>query len=261
MPLYCNGHTAIGTSILQGIITQLYCLEHNKKFLGMYIPRKIPDHCADCMKHYNNNKMKNTIDLFTLKKILFKKFSLPFFETLESDGNGEEFRDFTFNSTKLLEKYKELLHCKFCYKTDPSNNIIISVHIRRDDILNIKKRYLNNNYYIEIVEKIHEIIPEQKTVYIFSDSEINIPEFTKFNCVYFINTSIEESFDYMINSDILIISRSSFSYLPAIFNKNIVIYHPFWHSPFSNWLDSTSLRFQEKLKDSINHLKIKTNKN
>jgi hypothetical protein len=41
----------------------------------------------------------------------------------------------------------------------------------------------------------------------------------------------------LATADILIMSRSSFSYVGAILNRNgIVLYHPFWHPAPSSWI-------------------------
>ena len=53
-----------------------------------------------------------------------------------------------------------------------------------------------------------------------------------------INLDPIESLKGMATADALIISRSSFSYFAALFNKGIVIYYPFWHQPLKEWLIS-----------------------
>ena len=41
----------------------------------------------------------------------------------------------------------------------------------------------------------------------------------------------------LATADVLVMSRSSFSYVAAILNRRgIVLYHPFWHSALSSWL-------------------------
>ena len=41
----------------------------------------------------------------------------------------------------------------------------------------------------------------------------------------------------LATADILVMSKSSFSYLAAILNvTGIVLYHPFWHYPLADWL-------------------------
>jgi len=41
---------------------------------------------------------------------------------------------------------------------------------------------------------------------------------------------------HFIFADILIVAKSSFSFTPAIFNSNCVIYEPHWSKPLSSWV-------------------------
>jgi hypothetical protein len=53
----------------------------------------------------------------------------------------------------------------------------------------------------------------------------------------FINERAIDCIRKLATADILVMSRSSFSYLGAILNRNgIVLYHPFWHDAPSSWL-------------------------
>jgi hypothetical protein len=53
-----------------------------------------------------------------------------------------------------------------------------------------------------------------------------------------INLDPIETVKGMATADGLIISRSSFSYFAALFNRGVVIYFPFWHQPLKEWLIS-----------------------
>ena len=53
----------------------------------------------------------------------------------------------------------------------------------------------------------------------------------------FINEPTMTSIERLATADILVMSKSSFSYLAAILNVDgIVLYHPFWHYPPAGWL-------------------------
>jgi hypothetical protein len=57
------------------------------------------------------------------------------------------------------------------------------------------------------------------------------------NLVYCINDPPIDCLRKLATADVLVMSRSSFSYVGAILNKTgIVMYHPFWHSALSSWL-------------------------
>ena len=50
-----------------------------------------------------------------------------------------------------------------------------------------------------------------------------------------INESIEDTFTSLVLADVLVISKSSYSYIAGILSEGIVYYQPFWHSPLPNW--------------------------
>ncbi len=50
-----------------------------------------------------------------------------------------------------------------------------------------------------------------------------------------LNESIENTIHGMVISDELIMGRSSFSYVAALYNDGIVHYFPFWHRPLAHW--------------------------
>lgn len=119
-------------------------------------------------------------------------------------------------------------------------NFNIAIHVRRGDILanpnnsNLAMRYLANDYYFMVLKQVLSAIHSQKPVhiYIFSQGTKNdFPEFAKFeNLHWCLDMSAQESFSHMIYADILITSKSSFSYKPALISNGIKICpRNFWH--------------------------------
>ena len=57
------------------------------------------------------------------------------------------------------------------------------------------------------------------------------------NLVRCINEPAIECIRKLATADVLVMSRSSFSYLGGILNRHgIVVYHPFWHPAPSSWM-------------------------
>ena len=57
------------------------------------------------------------------------------------------------------------------------------------------------------------------------------------NLKLFINERAIDCIRKLATADILVMSRSPFSHLGAILNRNgIVLYHPFWHGAPSSWI-------------------------
>ena len=151
--------------------------------------------------------------------------------------------------------------------------IIIAVHIRRGELLVVESsRMLPNEYYISCIKALTDIlntnnikhefhihteqltkpitvtpshhgicerIKENITIY----PEDNFKElFTNIaNVIFHINEYPVKTLQDLTNSDILLASRSSFSYIAAIMKKKgCVLFHPFWHGLSNKWIPTTS---------------------
>lgn len=120
----------------------------------------------------------------------------------------------------------------------------IAVHVRRTVIIEGKiiqeddaahsLRWLNNDYYEKVLKQIlvNIKISIPIDIYIFSTGQADeFAEFSKYGNVHFC-TDMDEysSFLHLIRADLLITSKSSFSYKPAIINDGIkVCPKNFWH--------------------------------
>ena len=140
----------------------------------------------------------------------------------------------------------------------------IAIHARRGDVAYIAtdlSRILPNAYYLslarnlsrmldrlglayvfelhtEVPRKASSMAPADEGPRLFDPKAMGIEEFDSLpNLRKFINTDPIESIERMATADVLIISHSSFSYLPALLNVGgIVAYHRFWHRPMAEWL-------------------------
>ncbi len=107
-------------------------------------------------------------------------------------------------------------------KTD--SEFIVSIHIRRGDIGPGDKnlRYTPDDYYFFLIDEIYNYKPDAK-IYIFSESSFakqsNYSKYSQLNCIFKLGTSMTEAFNYMIQSDIFIMSASSFSVIPALYRR------------------------------------------
>jgi hypothetical protein len=58
------------------------------------------------------------------------------------------------------------------------------------------------------------------------------------NLVHRLNGRAIDCLEGLATADVFVMSRSSFSYVAAILNRSgVVLYHPFWHSGMSAWID------------------------
>jgi hypothetical protein len=204
--------------------------------------------------------IRNIIHSYNGDKILF---------LLELD---QGYREQCGTHTDLSEKFfsgQARKENKLFYKED---NFNIALHIRRGDIVSMKQnnssnweeRWLHNDYYANVLKNVLSAIPssEKAAVYLFSQgTEKDFPEFTQFsNIHYCLDVNAYDSFLHMVYADVLISSKSSFSYKPALLSKGIKICPgDFWHayplSPDFILADNIGNFDSQKLATALNIIK------
>ena len=127
-----------------------------------------------------------------------------------------------------------------------NKNFNVAIHVRRGDIMadpsnpNLAMRYLSNDYFQKVLSQVIEMVKTDKPVHIWFFSQgkpEDYPEFAHFpNLHWCMEMGAQESFLHMVYADLLITSKSSFSYKPALLNRGIkVCPENFWHGyPNSN---------------------------
>jgi len=126
-----------------------------------------------------------------------------------------------------------------------SSHFNIAVHVRRTVVIGDKVilendearalRWLNNDYYEKVLKQVVENIHVSKpiSIYLFSTGKAEeFLEFSKYGNVHFCSNMDEyATFLHLVRADLLITSKSSFSYKPALLNDAIKICpRNFWHS-------------------------------
>lgn len=120
-----------------------------------------------------------------------------------------------------------------------NNKINIAVHIRRGDVSDIinKERYLPDKYYLNIINIIiNKYKDKQLLFHIYSEGKIEDFEIYKnADTKLHINEDICKTFIQLVAADILVMSKSSFSYVAALLSDGEVYYKKFWHKPRKGW--------------------------
>lgn len=120
------------------------------------------------------------------------------------------------------------------------DNFNIAIHVRRGDIMadpsnpNLTMRYLSNDYFEKVLEQVVTNLHTSKPIHIYFFSQgkpEDYPEFAKYkNLHWCLDMNAQESFLHFVYADLLITSKSSFSYKPALLNNNIKLCPKhFWH--------------------------------
>lgn len=257
MYFYINRSDRSG-SILQLMFCLIsYCFKHKISYHGI-IGTNVWWYNKNYFKFIKDNFsfQNNMVDISLLKFINFKELKnysnvpsnhliceimVPGFNTNYFDDNINYYFDKTF---------LDLIHSNIINKKYNIEKKIISVHIRRGDVKPWwRRRYTYDNVYINIIDNIISNL-ENYEIHLFTEKNFNgdINLFKKKYKNIIFHIEIESGFNkyenifndiiFMINSDYLICSKSSFSYVPALLNHSGIIYHnnKFWHKPLNKFL-------------------------
>jgi hypothetical protein len=183
--------------------------------------------------------IKNIINSYSGKQVVFIAEQDQFYR--EQFGCMEELKHKFQNAKARLND--SLIYDK--------GNFNIAIHVRRGDITvgqltknsNLLIRWQDNDYFINVLNQVLKNIPTDKPIYIYLFSQgvpEDFPEFFKINnLAYCLDMNAFDSFLHMVNADLLITSKSSFSYKPALLSNGIKVCPKFfWHEypNDDNWI-------------------------
>jgi len=194
------------------------------------------------------SKIKKIIHSYRDKKIIF------FLEN--NQGYTKQYQVAEILKEKFFSSKKRSKD-KLIYSIKDFN---IAVHIRAGDIMNneklINKRFLDINYFIKTINESLSIIktPKKKKIHIFSESKLDsFSKLTNFKNIKFChNLNQYKTFLHFVYADLLITSKSSFSYKAALISKGIKVSPKnFWHGyPYNDkkWI-LTGKKNSNKIKE------------
>lgn len=192
-----------------------------------YITRKLP------LFHEGNKKEielnKNIIQSYSGKKVVFIAEQDQFYQ--DQYGVMEDLKNKFYSNPE--RKNDQLIYSP--------KNFNIAIHVRRGDIMsdpsnpNLIIRYLSNNYFENVLKSVVNNISTPKPIHIYFFSQgtpSDYPEFAKYNNFHWcLDMNAKSSFLHFVYADLLITSKSSFSYKPALLNKGIKVCPKFfWHN-------------------------------
>lgn len=157
---------------------------------------------------------------------------------LEQD---QGYRDQFGVRSEICKKFYLAHSAELKMQTSQLNVFRIAVHVRRGDIVtaksnknaNLNMRFQDIGYFENVLRKSIECIGAGKIkIDVFSQGDAcEFKSFEKFGNVEFcMDMGAQESFLRMVSADLLITSKSSFSYKPALLSKGVKICpSDFWH--------------------------------
>jgi hypothetical protein len=169
---------------------------------------------------------------------------------------------FDENSPDLYDSVRDEFRKKYFMTKKPKlvfdeNVTNIAVHIRRGDLMTVhpktrRRRFTSDEYFISVMTKLNEELSGNCKFYIYTQTpkikgetqrQNNKTDGDLFANYRNSNMNIEliidgcpfSDFHHLISADVLITSKSSFSFVPELFSTNRVVYNRFWHEPKSYW--------------------------
>ena len=192
--------------------------------------RKVALPLFDEFNQFEVDRIKKIIASYNNKKIIFVLEQDQFYR--DQFGVIDGIKDRFYNAAA---RTKDQLR----YSSEYFN---IAIHVRRGDIVvgqingnpNLLMRWQDTQYFKKILASVLTGLVANKVVkiYIFSQgSREELAEFDEFsNVEYCLEAGAQESFLHMVFADLLITSKSSFSYKPALLSRGIKVSpRNFWH--------------------------------
>lgn len=185
----------------------------------------------DEMNQIEVNKILKIVDYYKTEKVIL---------LAEQDQFYRKQYDVSEDLKKKFYSCCERKDQKLIFQPDTFN---IAIHVRRGDIVqsgnvkenpNLTMRYQSNDYFVKALEHALEMTKNKRNVniFVFSQGKVeDYPEFQRFPNVHFcLDMNAKQSFLHMVYADMLITSKSSFSYKPALLSNGIKICpENFWH--------------------------------
>ena len=153
-----------------------------------------------------------------------------------SDGNPDSYMAVI---PELRKKY-------YRNKSPVKNDLFtVAVHMRRGDVgPNHGKRFTPTEAVAATIRQVKSILDGHQAHYriaLYSQGEPNdFSALQQSGAELFLDADAIWSMQQLIEADILIMSKSSFSYVAALISDGIKLYEPFWHSPLSPWITRTT---------------------
>ena len=129
------------------------------------------------------------------------------------------------NTLRTMYYKTEIKHSNLFNKCKQNKKTILSIHVRRNDVT--QKRHSNKFVELWKIEKFIKDIKEKYenlSIIIYTDSTNNEMNKLISDNVFVNKCCIKETFHDFVESDMLFVGISSFSYTPAILNKGTIFF-------------------------------------
>ena len=188
----------------------------------------------------NIERHEELLDALGLKEVL--QFRCP------GDYHEQGIRKTTVPKEKYLSDdtriwtpaYVSYLKSLVSYPPRNDDEFVIVAHVRRGEITPCKKqnrgydRYLPNQHYLNVIE-LYNKPGAQVQIITESNSFESVDAFREKGYQVNLEDDLASIWRTFISADVVILSRSDFSMIPAVLSMGQVVYTPFWHPPIRGW--------------------------
>lgn len=117
----------------------------------------------------------------------------------------------------------------------------IAVHLRRGDVAStgeFAQWFTPDEVIVKRLEQVLELTgKERASVRLFSEGKPeDFAAFIDLGATLHLDEDVFTTFHQLVSSDVLIMAKSTFSYLSAIIGGQICLYEPFWHPKLPGWI-------------------------
>jgi hypothetical protein len=144
---------------------------------------------------------------------------------------------------KFIAKYFSTPKEGYTLNYDPQK-VNIAIHIRRGDVNGnnqFRDKFTENDFIAKVLDKIIELTSSSRkgsAVWVYSEGKIeDFKLLERENLKFCLNTDPFSTFHNLVSADVLIMSKSTFSYSAALLSRGIVIYEPFRHRRQKGWIE------------------------
>lgn len=119
--------------------------------------------------------------------------------------------------------------------------IQIAVHMRRGDVAStgeFAQWFTPDEVILKRLEGVLAVVgKERANVRLFSEGKPeDFKAFTELGATLHLDEDVFTTFHQLVSSDVLIMAKSTFSYLSAIIGGQVCLYEPFWHPKLPGWI-------------------------
>ena len=150
-------------------------------------------------------------------------------------------------SDRLAEKYyfssKNELRCDY-----DRSRLNIAVHVRRGDVVQqgpTANRYTSNEFVASILRQVLDVVVSATLpvcVRLYSEGQVaDFGQLGDMDVEFHLNECPFSTFNNLVSADILLMSKSTFSYAAALLSQGVKVFEPFdprgfIHRPLPHWL-------------------------